>query len=177
MRRLAIAILAASCACALAAQAVEVVSSEGYAESLVPDLGWRQAVIGRQLPEGAVVATWTGAKVVMDYSGDRMEFGSFGRLEIASIGTGELFLALTEGSLSIRSSSVRFVVEYRGARIAIAGGELTIADGAIAVASGSATVEGYSAAAVSLGPGSRLDLFRREAGPVLKDKTSGGYRR
>jgi hypothetical protein len=169
MRRLFLAALAALLAQSLAALSIEVSSSAGYAESLVPSVGWRQAVVGRQLPEGSVVAAWKGARAEMDYLGSRISLGSLGHLEVLSIGPESVGLRLTEGSLSVTAAGLRFTIEYRGFRISLEGGELSLADGILAVASGSVAVEGYSSRPLALATGSRLDLLARVTGPVLGD--------
>lgn len=169
MRRLLAAAIAALIAQAAAAQAIEVSSSKGYAESLVPAIGWRQAVVGRQLPEGSVVATWTGADAEMGYLGARISLGPLGRLEIVSVGADSVGLRLTEGSLAIAASGLRFGIEYRGVRISLEDGEIVLADGTLMVKSGIATVEGYASDPVIVSTGKPLELLGRKTGPVLGD--------
>ncbi len=167
MRRILLAAIAALLAQAAAAQAIEVSSSEGYAESLVPSVGWRQAVVGRQLPEGSIVATWTAARAEMGYLGARMTLGPLGLLEVASASADSVGLRLTEGSLEIAASGLRFEIEYRGARISLQGGEIVLADGILAVRSGKASVEGYASAPLALSAGESLNLLLKETGPVF----------
>jgi hypothetical protein len=169
VRRLLLAAIAALVAQAAAAQAIEISSSEGYAESLVPSVGWRQAVVGRQLPEGSIVATWAAAKAEMGYLGAKVSLGPLSRLEIASVGADSVGLRLTEGSLGIAASGLRFEIDYRGARISIQGGEIVLADGSIEVVSGIASVEGYALGIVAVPAGTSLNLLLKKTGPVFGD--------
>jgi|GEM_PF-2567668 len=166
--RLILALACASLAPALAGQAIEIASSEGYAEALVPSSGWRQAVVGRQLPEGSVLTTWIGARATMDYQGNSLELGSLGRLKIEALEPESVRLTLTEGSLTIRAASSAFEVEYRGARISVREGEIALSDGVLSVVEGKASVEGYSAAPLEIVAGGRLALLDRATGPVFK---------
>jgi len=48
-------------------QVLEVQQTSGFAEALLENLGWRQAVIGRQLPAGSAVTSWLDAEAKLGY--------------------------------------------------------------------------------------------------------------
>jgi len=169
IRTFLIAALALSAALSASAQEIELSSSKGYAEALLPSVGWRQAVIGRRLPAGSVLITWTGAEARMEYEGSSLSLGPLSRLEVRGIGADSISLSLTEGELSIAAGSLSVEVEYRGVRVSTKGGGLRIADGKIAVDSGAVLIEGYAASPVTLSAGSRLELFERKRGSVFED--------
>ncbi len=163
----AVAALALAASSAAFAQEIEIAESRGYAEALLPSIGWRQAVIGRRLPAGSILSAWIGAEARMEYEGASLVLGPMGRLEVREIGADSIYLVLTEGELTVDAGPMRVAVEYRGVRASTEGGALRIADGTIAVDSGAVLVEGYAGAPVALESGARLDLFERKKGAVL----------
>ncbi|MFW6249646.1 MAG: hypothetical protein ACOC47_00970, partial [Alkalispirochaetaceae bacterium] len=46
--------------------ALSVSDSQGRAEIQLPDGGWRRAVVGRPVPAGSVVTTWTESTLVIE---------------------------------------------------------------------------------------------------------------
>ena len=159
-------VLAAGAAC-LAAQAIEVLESSGYAETLLPDIGWRQAVVGRQLPAGSALTSWLGARAKLDYRGSLLELGPLSLLRVLDLQPASARLSLSEGGLSIDAKDTAFELEYRGMTVRVESGSIALEGGLLSVASGSASVSGYLKDVVVLPSGARMNLLERAPGPVF----------
>jgi len=163
-----LALLVAGCP-TLFSQALEVMESSGYVETLLPSVGWRQAVVGRQLPEGAVLAAWLDANARVDFQGSTLAVGPLSRVLIRSLQTGQVQLSLTAGAVSVTSVNTAFEVEYRGSLIRVEKGAFDLADGVLRPQSGTVTVSEPGSPVRTLGPGEYLDLLSRKTGPVFSD--------
>jgi hypothetical protein len=165
-----LALALASGAAGLGAQAIEVLESSGYAEVLLPDIGWRQAVVGRQVGAGSVLTSWLGARAKFEYQGGLLELGPLSRLRVLALAVepASARLSLAEGRLSIDTKGTAFELEYRGMTIKVESGSIALSGGLLSVASGSATLSGYDSAPLILSAGERLSLLDRESGPVFK---------
>lgn len=152
---------------AVFAQAFEVQASSGYVEALLPSLGWRQAVVGRQVPAGSVVTAWQDARMEMDYQGDSVAVGSLTHLRVQALEPALVRLSLTSGSITIKVTTATFEVAFRGAAVRVEKGAATLADGVLTVASGNVSVIEANAPPRAVAPGETLSLLQRETGPVF----------
>ncbi|HVO39865.1 MAG TPA: hypothetical protein VMV03_12625, partial [Spirochaetia bacterium] len=121
---------------AVFAQAFEVQASSGYVEALLPSLGWRQAVVGRQVPAGSVVTAWQDARMEMDYQGDSLTVGALSHVRIQALEPALVRLSLTSGSLTIKATTATFEVAFRGAAVQVEKGAATLTNGLLTAASG-----------------------------------------
>ncbi len=148
-------------------QAPEVLESSGYVEVQLPTVGWRQAVVGRQLPAGSVVTAWRDARATIDYGGDTVTVGPLTHLKVQAVDGPRVQLALTEGSITVAAAAAEFEVVYRGIQVHVEKGAFSLVDGSLAVASGQVTVTEPGAKARTVAAGSRLQLLQRRSGPVF----------
>lgn len=167
-RGLLVVALLASAPCLFAqVQVLEVRESSGYAEALLPTSGWRQAVVGRQLPAGSIVTTWQDARTRLDYQGDTVEVGPLTHLRVLSLEQSLVRLVLTEGSISVEAGFTAFELEYRGIRIRVEKGALSLASGALTVKSGSVFMTESNAEQRVVAEGATISLLSRQTGPVF----------
>jgi hypothetical protein len=167
-RTFLLVLLIASCP-ALFAQTLEVQESSGYVETLLPSVGWRQAVVGRQLPEGAVLTAWLDASARIDFQGDTLAVGPLSRVMVRSIQPGLVRLSMAAGSVRITAESAAFEVECRGFLIRVEKGAFSLENGVLRPSSGVVTVSEPGSPLRSLGPGETFDLLARKTGPVLSN--------
>jgi len=148
-------------------QAFEVQASSGYVEALLPALGWRQAVVGRQVPADSVVTAWQDAKAEMDYQGDSVTVGSFTHLRVLSVEADRVRLSLTSGSVTIKSTTASFELDFRGTVVQVEKGAATVTDGVLTVATGDVRVVEKNAQPHVVQPGETLSLLSRQTGSVF----------
>jgi len=148
---------------------MEVLESSGYVETLLPSVGWRQAVVGRQLPEGAVLTAWLDANARVDFQGNTLSVGPLSRVLIRSIQPGQVQLSVGAGSISVTAVNAAFSVEYRGFVIRVEKGAFVLEDGVLRPDSGAVTVAEPGSPVRSLAPGDSLNLLSRKTGPVFPD--------
>ncbi len=153
-------------------QALEVQQSSGFVETLLPDLGWRQAVLGRQLPPDAVVTSWLGASARLTYGGSVVTLGPLSHLRILSVGKDLVRLSLEAGTVTVESSTPACEIEFRGLMVRMEQGNVTLTDGVLSVKAGTASLQGAQDKPLTFGPGSTFSLLTRSTGPVFK----GDYR-
>jgi hypothetical protein len=153
---------------AVFSQAFEVQASSGYVEALLPSLGWRQAVVGRQVPAGSVVTAWQDARMEMDYQGDSVTVGSLTHLRVQALDPALVHLSLTSGSITIKATTATYEVAFRGTAVQVEKGAATLADGILTVASGNVRVIEANARPRAVEPGETLSLLVRETGPVFQ---------
>ena len=149
-------------------QALEVQQSTGFVEVLLPDLGWRQAVLGRQLPPDAVVTSWLGAGTRLTYGGSVVTLGSFSHLRIVSVGKELVSLSLQAGAVTVETSTPPCEIEFRGLTVRLEQGSVTLTDGALKVLTGTAVVKGAQDQPLTFGPGSTFSLLTQPSGPVFE---------
>ncbi len=149
------------------AQALEVRESSGYAEALLPAAGWRQAVVGRQLPAGSVVTAWQDARAKLDYQGDTVEVGPLTHLRVQSLDRSLVRLSLTEGSISIEAAATTFELEYRGIRVSVEKAAAVLSSGTLTVKSGTVFVTEPRAEQRPVTAGSTIELLSRQTGSVF----------
>ena len=152
----------------LESQALEVEQSSGFVEALLPDLGWRQAVLGRQLPADAVVTSWLGASARLTFGGSVFTLGPFSHLRIVSVEKDLVRLSLEAGTITVEPSAQACEITFRGLTVRTEQGSVTLTDGVLSVKAGTALLTGAQDQPLTFGPGSTVSLLHHAAGPVFK---------
>jgi hypothetical protein len=165
-------LLMAAAAAALSAQAadvqlMEVQQSSGFVEVLLPEVGWRQAVIGRQVPAGSVLTSWTEASAKVGYGDSIVTIDQLSHVKILSL-TGPLIrLSVEAGGIEIETPTAAFEIEYRGMVVRIEKGKAVLSDGSLTVQSGSVVVSGARRDPLPVAAGTTFSLLSPLAGPVF----------
>lgn len=152
---------------AASAQVLEVLESRGFAETRIPAVGWRQAVVGRQLPEGSTATTWLAARAVLAFPGVRLELGELTHLRVLALESGAVRLSLTAGSLVLESEGTRLEVEFGGAVLRLENGTAEISGDVLKLISGTAVLSGAGPSPRILEAGTVLRLSERRIGSVF----------
>jgi hypothetical protein len=152
---------------AAAAPGFEVQESSGFVEALLPELGWRQAVIGRQLPAGAVVTAWTDARATIGYGDSVLTLEPFSHLGVLAVGNDLVRVSLLSGGVKVQTASLACEVEFRGMVIRIEKGTAVLSDEALSVQDGTVTVTGAQDKPIIVPAGTSLLLITRPEGPVF----------
>ena len=158
---------AAQAAAAQAAAVFEVQQSSGFVETLLPDLGWRQAVIGRQLPAGSVLTSWIDARATLTYGDTVLTLEPFTDLGFTAIGNDVVQLTLRAGGVKVQTAAVACEVDCRGLTVRIEKGTAAISDDALSVQEGTVTVTGAQDKPMTVPAGSTIGLTARQEGPVF----------
>ena len=161
-------VLFAGASSILECQALEVQQSSGFVEVLLPDLGWRQAVLGRQLPPEAVVTSWLGASARLSYGGSVVTLGPLSHLRILSVTRELVGLSLQAGTMTVESSTPACEIEFRGLTVRLEQGSVSLTDGILRVLTGTAVVKGAQDQPLTFGQGSIFSLLMQPSGPVFK---------
>ena len=152
----------------LPAQSFEVQQSSGFVEALLPDLGWRQAVVGRQLPPDSLLTSWLASNATFTYGDSTCTVGPLSHLRILAVTDQLARLSLTAGSITVQTSRLPFEIEFRGVTVRIEQGTASISDGVLTLSSGSAVVNGARDAPLAVSPGAVIPLLSRSDGPVFR---------
>lgn len=139
-----LSVVVALCAVGTAgAQQLVVSDSIAQAEVLLPELGWRRAVLGRAIPTGSVVTTWIDSEVALEQQGVDLRLVSLGHLIVESTTEDALDLRLTAGSLQVDTSevSLRITLTSRGHTITTEGARFLIDTRRIAIETGNVRVD------------------------------------
>ena len=161
-------VLFAGASSLLGGQALEVQQSSGFVEVLLPEVGWRQAVLGRQLPPDAVVTSWLGAGTRLTYGGSVITLGPLSHLRILSVDKELVSLSLQAGTVTVESSTPACEIEFRGLTVRLEQGSVTLTDGTLRVLTGTAVVKGAQDRPLTFGPGSTFSLLTQPSGPVFQ---------
>jgi hypothetical protein len=166
------ALLLAAVAATLSAQAtdaqlMEVQQSSGFVEVLLPDLGWRQAVIGRQVPAGSVITSWTDASAKVGYGDSLVSLEQLSHLKVLSISSSLIRFSLESGGIVVETPTSACEIEFRGMVVRIENGSATLNDGSLAVRSGSVVVNGAGRGPLPVAAGATISLLSPPAGPVF----------
>lgn len=148
-------------------QTMEVQQSGGFVEVLLPDLGWRQAVIGRQVPAGSVLTSWTGASALIGYGNCVVALQQFSHLTVLSLSSSLIRLSLESGGIGIEAPNSACEIQFRGMVIRIENGKAVLSDGVLRVQSGSVVVSGARAQPLPVAAGEALSLLAQPTGPVF----------
>lgn len=171
MKKLAvIALVLLAAASSLAAQtvpALEVQQSSGFVEALLPDLGWRQAVIGRQLPAGSVVTSWIDAGATLGYGDSVLTLEPLSHLSVLAVGSDLVKVSLLSGGVKVQTTGLACELEFRGMVIRIEKATAVISDGVLSVREGSVIVSGAQDRPVPVSAGRSILLLSSPEGPVF----------
>ena len=166
--RLAVALLCG--AVSLSAQQLVVSESVSQVEVLLPDRGWRRAVLGRVIPSGSVITTWLDSEMMLGQPGVDLRLMSLGHLVVESMTETALELRLTAGALwvDVVDTAVRITVANRGYTITTTGARFSIDNRAIAIETGEVQVDGaYAPAPITLADGAEFSFMPRYLGSVF----------
>jgi hypothetical protein len=167
-----IAFLLTAAAASLAAQAApvsafEVQQSSGFVEALLPDLGWRQAVIGRQLPAGSVVTSWIDAAATLAFGDAVLTLEPLSHLGVVAVGSDVVRVSLISGGVKVQTAAVACELEFRGFVIRVEHATVVLSDETLRVEAGSAIVNGARSGPMPVPAGSSLLLLSPPEGPVF----------
>jgi hypothetical protein len=152
---------------AAAAPGFEVQESSGFVEALLPELGWRQAVIGRQLPAGAVVTAWIDARATIGYGDSVLTLEPFSHLGVVAVGNDLVRVALLSGGVKVQTATLACEVEFRGLVIRVEKGTAILSDETLSVQDGTVTVTGAQDKPIAVPAGTSILLITRPEGPVF----------
>ena len=166
--RVATWLLAVGAAAALHAQALEVQESSGTVEAFLPDLGWRQAVVGRPLPADSVLTSWVGSKARVGFADSTCTVDALTDVRVQAVSDQLVRLSLLAGGITVQTGAVPYEIEFRGVTVRVEGGEASLSDGVLTLRSGTSVVTGAGGTPLPLKPGAVLDLLSRNEGPVFR---------
>jgi hypothetical protein len=152
---------------AAAVPAFEVQESTGFVEALLPDLGWRQAVIGRQLPAGSVVTTWIGARATIVSGDSVLTLEPFSHLGVLAVGSDLVRISLLSGGVKVQSATLACELEFRGMVIHIEKGTAVLSDETLSVQEGTVIVNGAQDKPMAVSAGTSILLITAPSGPVF----------
>ncbi|HTP57443.1 MAG TPA: hypothetical protein VMM82_00910, partial [Spirochaetia bacterium] len=95
-------------------QVLEVQQSNGFVEALIGNLGWRQAVIGRQIPTGSVVTSWLGAAAKMGYQDTLVSIDQLTHFTVLDVEPALVRLSVESGSITVDCPTSAYELEFRG---------------------------------------------------------------
>jgi len=153
---------------ALHAQSLEVQASSGTVEALLPELGWRQAVVGRPLPADTILTSWIDSTARAGIGDSTCSVGPLTHLRVVAVSDQLVQLALQAGSVTVETGGLSYEIEFRGVTIHLQGGAASVSDGVLTLTTATAVVSGVSAQPLPLKPGAVLDLLARNEGPVFR---------
>ncbi len=151
----------------------EVTDSAGFAEALLPEIGWRQAVQGRRLDAGSVATTWVEAFMTIRYGDAQAALSPLTHVAVTSLGPGEIGLELTSGHLEItcETMAVSVVVSPNGVdtiiiRVGPEPASVSIGD-QLTVTTGRARIHYDNGRELSVDAGETIPLHQIKRGPVF----------
>jgi hypothetical protein len=148
-------------------QALEVQQSNGFVEALLQNLGWRQAVIGRQLPAGAVVTSWVDASAKLGYGDSVVSVEQLTHLTVLDVGTELVRLSLESGGIRVEAAAIVYEVQFRGIVVRIEKGVAVLNDGVLKVEAGNVAVNGAQDSPLVVPVGSSVSLISSSEGPLF----------
>jgi hypothetical protein len=161
-------VLLACASSILESQALEVQQSSGFVEVLLPDVGWRQAVLGRQLPPDSVITSWLAASARLAYGESVVTVGPLSDVRILSVAKDLVGLSLRAGTVTVESSTPPCEIEFRGLTVRLEQGSVSLTDGMLKVLTGNAVVKGAQDQPLALSAGSEFSLLNQPSGPIFK---------
>ena len=170
MRRLlvfTVLLLAASVFLNAQGEVIEVEQSSGFVEALLANLGWRAAVVGRQLPPASVLTSWVGATAKLSYADSIITVGQLTHLTVLELGTGLVRISLEAGDIRVDTSTVTYELQFRDFAVRIEKGAVILSDGILTVESGSVQLNAAQNGPMRVVPGSPMDLLSSAQGPVF----------
>jgi hypothetical protein len=88
---------------------LSVTASSGRSEVRLPETGWRRSVIGRPVPDGSVLTTWTASRVTVEGNGLRFGLEAISHVEVARSDE-RTELTLSAGTLTVQSEDTVVVL-------------------------------------------------------------------
>ncbi len=173
-----IALVLLACASALSAQAapvpaLEVQQSKGFVEALLPDLGWRQAVIGRQLPTGSVVTSWIDAGATLGFGDSVLTLEPLSDLGVLAVGSANVRVSLLSGGVTVKTGAVVCELEFRRMVIRVEKATVVLRDGNLIVQEGNVMVSGAQDKPMPIAAGRSILLLSSPEGPVFPVSGAG----
>lgn len=156
-------------------QVLEVQQSSGFVEALIGNLGWRQAVIGRQMPAGSVVTSWIGAAAKMSYRDTLVSMEQFTHFTVLDVEPALVRLSVESGSVRVDCPTTAYELEFRGMVIRVEKGSAILNDGVLSAESGSVVVNGAQDQPLSVAPGTSIDLLKKSFGPIFRTEIPDGF--
>jgi hypothetical protein len=147
--------------------AFEVQESSGFVEALLPEVGWRQAVIGRQLPAGSEVTAWLDARATLGYGDTLLTLEPFSLLKVEAVGTDLVRVSLLCGGVKVQTAALACELEFRGMVIRIEKGTAVLSDETLTVQEGTVIVNGARDKPMPLTAGTSMPLISAPNGPVF----------
>ena len=147
----------------------EISLAEGTSEVLLPDTGWRRAVLGRRLPADSIVASWLDSRVVIARGESSATLGAVSHVAVLGIEEERLVLRLDAGRLDV-SAAEGIIIELpvREARIvAEEGTEFSSTTRTVSVLSGALTVEVQEIGILTVAPGESVSLVPHDFEPIF----------
>jgi hypothetical protein len=146
---------------------MEVLQSSGFVEVLLPDLGWRQAVIGRQVPAGSVMTSWIDANASIGYGDSVVALEPFSHVTVVSLSSALVRMSLESGGIGIKTPTIACEIAFRGMVVRIEKGAATLSDATLKVTEGSAVVTGAGSQPIAVAAGKAISLLATPSGPVF----------
>jgi hypothetical protein len=144
----------------------EVQSAEGFAEILLPDVGWRQAVLGRRVPSGSTLTTWSDAELSIALLDNSVSMGSFSLLRVVQLGDTTRLVA-PAGIVTVNAGESGVELDYRGTQVLARSAEFELVHGALEVILGTVVLRDARGRERSLIAGESLRLLREAAAPIF----------
>lgn len=151
------------------APAGEVIASDGFAEALLPEIGWRQAVLGRRLPEGTVIATWLDARAELELAGARLQLEPLTHVRVEHLGQNAAELSLQTGVVTVLTEGAAVVLTAGESSLRITEGRARLSREAVSLESGTAELARPGEASVPLEAGDYRRLIREGFGGIFSD--------
>jgi hypothetical protein len=160
-----------------AAQAAQVAGSSGTAEALIPDVGWRQAVLGRVLPVGSILTCWIDSSVEVEVGSAAFVLQSLSHAEIASVSEQQIELRLSAGALDVTTEGTEVLIRLasigggtagESTMVVLVEGEARVTTTAVMLTSGSARVNMSGEEAVELAAGDQFSPAAPPLEPVFR---------
>jgi hypothetical protein len=148
-------------------QVLEVQQTSGFAEALLENLGWRQAVIGRQLPAGSAVTSWLDAEAKLGYRDSIVTVEQLSHITVVDISADLVRLSLEAGGVRVDSAAITYEVRFHGMVIRIEKGTAVLSDGVLKAEAGTVTVSGAQDGPMVIHAGSSVNLLAPAHGPVF----------
>lgn len=144
------------------APAGEVTASDGFAEALLPEVGWRQAVLGRPLPAGTVITTWLDGTVEFDLAGAQLQLDPLSHLTVKQPGPETARVSLQTGVVTVMTEDSAVELGVGEDTVHISEGRARVSRESVVLEYGAAEVRRPGEAPVPLEAGAE-ELLRREA--------------
>jgi uncharacterized cupin superfamily protein len=160
-----------------AGQIAQVASSTGTAEAFIPDVGWRQAVLGRVLPVGSTLTCWIDSSAEVEAGEATFILSGLSHAELTSVSSERVELILSAGSLKVMTAGTEVLIRVRGTAgstaeestiVILVNGEAHVTSTEVVLTSGSARVDAPREETVELVAGDQFSLAVPPLEPVFR---------